>query len=614
MRPTQATRLRIAIFAALTLIGAPVQAAKKLPTAPVAPASPKQLYSQTRVHTVHVQVSREGWALMQPNATVSRRKGRANADKAPPRPAGDKPTYVEGDPLDPNPAGLTFAYARGRVEVDGQPVADVGVRFKGNISYIASATSPRRPMKLDFDRFVDDGRFAGVTSLNLNNMAFDPSMAREALAFELFREMNVPAPRTGRAVVYLSVPGLYDRECLGLYTLIEEVDDKRFLKRHFGEADGPLLKPERMRGLAYLGEDWSNYASRYNPKGDVPPAWGRRVIELARLINRGDDVAFRERIGLYLDVDEVLRYVAVNSVIVNLDSFLSTGHNYYLYFDPADGRGRFVPWDMNLSFGGYSWVANAEQSARTAVRRAYVDHNKLVERLLAIDEYDRAYRRHVRRLTDELLTPERVRERRAAMTPVLDAAADAARAAGKADSPTTRPATGMRLVAPELWAFVDARVRSVRAQLDGADAGFRPGFRDPQLLPPDLGRSAPAGVALMAAVDRDGDELLTEAEVGTAIDRLAALARVSPGSPIERPAAAAAIDRALSADLRARASGEAWAAWLFNRADANQDGKLERAELLAAYRRHLDGVDRDLDAMMGGREIVEALSSAGAPH
>jgi hypothetical protein len=40
-------------------------------------------------------------------------------------------------------------------------------------------------------------------------------------------------------------------------------------------------------------------------------------------------------------VDEFLRFIAVNAFIVNTDSYLRGGHNFYLYLDPADDKFRF---------------------------------------------------------------------------------------------------------------------------------------------------------------------------------------------------------------------------------------------------------------------------------
>src|SRR6185437_14609548 len=139
--------------------------------------------------------------------------------------------------------------------------------------------------------------------------AFDPSELRETLAFALFRELHVPAPRTSFAAVYLTVPGLYQNEYLGLYTLVEEVD-KHFLKQHFPNPNGLLCKPEGIRGLPYFGPDWSAYTRLYNPKSPDDHHLSVPFIALAELINHADTPTFNREIASLLDVDEFLRYIA----------------------------------------------------------------------------------------------------------------------------------------------------------------------------------------------------------------------------------------------------------------------------------------------------------------
>jgi hypothetical protein len=579
-------------------------------TAPVVHGLPsaKHIFDPTRVHVIHLSLLADGWRMMQPNSGSPPRP----AKPATTRPA-TQPTHADVERHHPSPRGLAYPYVRAAVEFDGTRLADAGLRFKGNASYAVSASAIRRPMKLEFDRFVEGGKLAGLTTLNLNNAASDPSIARETVTFAIFREMGMPAPRTGYALVYLTVPGQFEHEYLGLYTLIEEVDH-HFLKRNFDRSDGLVLKPEGMRGMAYLGDQWATGYARYNPRSDVDPQRAARVIALAKLINKADDATFAGQIGSYLDVPEFLRYVAVNSAIANLDSFLSTGHNYFLYFDPIDNRGRAIPWDMNLSFGGYSWVGSAEQQQHMSVTHAYADHNRLIERLLAVEAYERRYRADLSELAEGPMSESRMRERRLALEPVFAAADRAAQESGRVGSPTTQPSIGMRLVAPELWSFVEARTHSIRRQLAGSEKGFLPGFRDPSLVPTHMIKVAPVAMAAMAAMDRDGDGRLSEVEVLDGIDRLLATARAGSDRTIDQPAATAAIDKLLTGRFREQATATAWAAWLFHVADANHDGHLSRDEMMAAFRRHLSGVDHDVDGLMDGREIVESFVGIGPPN
>src|ERR1051325_357861 len=223
-----------------------------------APVSPGELYDPRRAHTIQIRVSAEKWDLLQPSAGVGKASGATNREQG----------KIIGVRLRPN--SPVYAYVLSELEFDGHLIPEVGLRFKGNSSYSVSAATLRRPMRVDFDRFLKAGRFAGVESINLSNTTFDPSQLREALGFWLFQKLDVPAPRTGHALVYLTVPGKYAREYLGLYTIIEEFD-QHFLKKHFGNSDGLLLKPSGMRGFAYLGETWDQYRGICSPRTTERP-------------------------------------------------------------------------------------------------------------------------------------------------------------------------------------------------------------------------------------------------------------------------------------------------------------------------------------------------------
>jgi spore coat protein H len=569
-----------------------------------APSSARDLFDPGRAHTIEIRMSGEGWDLLQPGAGAQKVAGITNR-------ADGKAPEVR---LRPGAAATAYAYVRCDLEFDGKRVADVGVRFKGNSSYSVSAATLRRPMKLDFDRFSEGKRFAGMESLNLSNTSFDPSQVREALAFWAFHKLDVPASRTGHALVYLTAKGKYDREYLGLYTMIEEVD-QHFLKKHFGNADGLLLKPSGMRGFAYLGDKWEQYKAICSPRTVERPGLCDKVIEFGRLINRADDSTFRAKIGSVLAVDEFLRFVAVNSAIVNFDSFLSTGHNYYLYVNPSDGLIHFIPWDLNMSFGGYGWVGTDDEIVRTSITRSYADHNILIERLLAIDKYASAYREHMRKVATLCFKWRALEARRELLRPVLAAASKAEQEPGRSGSNATpRSVTGMGLNAPELWSFIERREESIRLQLEGKQAGFKPDFRNPQRNLAEWAPLTRAAVIFMDGADTDGDRRLSDAEVLAAIRRILAGANLPAQGSLDRATAVAVIDKSMPEDLRHRVPAKAWADWMFGIADANKDERVNAQEMFATYRRFQSGSDADRDGQMDGRDLIEALGAAGAPR
>lgn len=170
----------------------------------------------------------------------------------------------------------------------------------------------------------------------------------------------MPAPRTALAEVTLTVPGKYERAYLGLYTLVEPVDSA-FLNDRFRTDKGLLLRPQGLRGLDDLGDDWEKYRGPYRPLAEPTAEQATRLIEFVRLIQQGDDEQFQKEIASYLDVDRFLRFMAVQSLIADADGFFTLAYNYSLYLDPNTNRFVFIPGDQELSFANFLMMGSSDQ-------------------------------------------------------------------------------------------------------------------------------------------------------------------------------------------------------------------------------------------------------------
>ncbi len=178
-----------------------------------AAATATDLFGLTKVLGLHIEISADEFRAMQPPAPAA-------FGGPPPAPRPKKPGERESER---NLFGVEFPWVRGSVTAEGKTYRTVGFRYSGNASYMASAGGLKRSLLIDVDR-VDHHAFHGLRAIHLQGGALDPTKAREALAFALFRAAGVPAPRTALAEVTLTVPGRYDKAYLGLYTLVEPVD------------------------------------------------------------------------------------------------------------------------------------------------------------------------------------------------------------------------------------------------------------------------------------------------------------------------------------------------------------------------------------------------------
>ena len=257
------------------------------------------VFGPDRLWKLHLQISAENWQAMLPTRGLRFFGAPQFGDhpgKTPETPEPQEPAERRGG------FKFDFRYVPATAELNGEQFQEVGVRFKGNSSYGMVGNSPKRPFKIDFDRYVEGQTFHGLKMLNLTNNAFEPSQLRESLAFAAFRAAGIPAARTAFGEVSLSVPGKFDRQFIGLYTLVEQVD-KTFLKRHFGSSKGLLLKPEGIQGLPYLGADWQPYEEFYRPKSEATEAQKQRLIDLTRLINFATDDDFASQIDTLFNLD-----------------------------------------------------------------------------------------------------------------------------------------------------------------------------------------------------------------------------------------------------------------------------------------------------------------------
>lgn len=398
-----------------------------------------------------------------------------------------------------------YNWATCNVQAGGKLWTNVAIRFKGNSSFVRAPNGLKRPFKLDFNRDAPGRTFFGEEELVLNNNVNDATQMREALAYDLFRKAGIAAPRTAFAAVTLTIPGQVEKQFLGLYTIVEPVTHD-FLKKNFGTATGLLVKPEMMQGLAYFGDDWAQYEGRYGPKGKVDPAEAKRMVDLARFIQTADPESFAGGLAKFMDPEPFLRFVALNSLLANIDSFIGNGHNYYLFIDARTHKAHFIPWDLNESFGAHPVSGPSVEQMTFSVLRPNADPNMLIERCVGDPRLGPAYRGQLTSLMTNVFEPRLLHAaidqiaavtRRVVEGETKRAKADFQRTVlgtlppgdGDVEQPRHDPEIGRDGYRP--WGFPDAvqidnlplktwvtgRYRNAKGQLDGTVRGRRPRAR-----------------------------------------------------------------------------------------------------------------------------------------
>lgn len=242
-------------------------------------------------------------------------------------------------------------YVPASVELDGDTFDGAGVRYKGGYGSLYSCfdeqgnrTCPKLSIKVSFNEYVDKGRFMGVRKFVFNSCNRDPTCLRERLAYAMFREAGITAPRAVHALV--SVNG----QPLGLYLLVEN-PDKELVEDNYDLDHGNLYKevwPQHLEPQPYLAALRTN-----EEQADVS-----RMVAFAELLAGVVDADFLTAAAPWIDAERMLRYFVVDQLTHNWDGiwkFYCQGefcrnHNFYVYDDPESGRFEVIPWDLDHTF------------------------------------------------------------------------------------------------------------------------------------------------------------------------------------------------------------------------------------------------------------------------
>ena len=153
--------------------------------------------------------------------------------------------------------------------------------------------------------------------------------------------------------------------------------------------------------LNYTDDDLDSYSTIWD--GEVTDSGKKdhkRVVEALKNISEGTDLE------TYMDMDNILKYMAVHTFVVNDDSLSGTmAHNYYLY--EYNGKLNILPWDYNLSFGGMSMGGGmgGPSSGATSVINDAIDTpfsiTNFFDALLENEEYLAKYHEYLNELVEK---------------------------------------------------------------------------------------------------------------------------------------------------------------------------------------------------------------------
>lgn len=277
---------------------------------------PAVIFDEATIRTYELEVADGDWQWLNDNATLEQ--------------------YV--------PATLHF---------EGETYPEIGVRYKGGYGSLLTCfdsqgnrTCDKLSIKLAFDEYDPEGRFYSLKKLNFHSMEADPSHMHDSIVYKLFRDQDVPAPRTAYARL------LVNGELLGLFVLVEQIDG-RFTRARFPDGgEGNLYKevwPQHTTEQPYLDALETNEDEQ--PSAD-------KMVRFAQALAAAGEEGFAEVIGQWMDPDQLMRYMAVARLADHWDDIVGWycvggqcfNHNFYWYESTSEDRLWLIAWDVDHTF------------------------------------------------------------------------------------------------------------------------------------------------------------------------------------------------------------------------------------------------------------------------
>ncbi len=294
--------------------------------------------------------------------------------------------------------------------IDGVIYDSVGVRFKGQTSYMGTQNSQKKSFNISVNYAFPQQRVMGYRTLNLNNSFQDPSFLREVFYLHQIRR-HIPAASANFVNLYIN------GQNWGLYPNVQQLN-KDFLEEWFFSNDGANWRADRpdsvsapgpgpgggwgdgTAALNYLGPDPSAYYRYYDLKSsDVDNPW-HYLVTTCQMLNTTPLNELPNVLPRYLDVDRTLWFLASEIAWADDDSYVYKGKmDYYVYYEPETGRMTPIEYDGNS-------VLLSQNASWGPFYNASKVNYPLLNRLLSVPMWRQRYLAHLRTIIEEEMNPE----------------------------------------------------------------------------------------------------------------------------------------------------------------------------------------------------------------
>ncbi len=275
---------------------------------------------------------------------------------------------------------------------------NVGVRIRGN------GTRGRTPPNNRVN-FPSDAPWQGVDAINLNSQYPHGQL----LGMTLFELAGLPQEDATAVQIRRNGQQIATTPAQQGSFVRLEVTNGDWASSHYPNDPAGNLYRGTNGPLQYNGDNANNYRNGYRKQSNTSEDDWTDLIALTRALDRNQtpDNVFVQTVEQVADINQWMRFIAMNTLLVNEENGLINGRgdDYGLYCGVIDPRCLLLVHDMDTIF------AEGDQDANTAtVTRDIFEPrlNPAFDRLMGVPEYLDLYYYHLRDLATTVFSEEQL--------------------------------------------------------------------------------------------------------------------------------------------------------------------------------------------------------------
>ncbi|MEZ5174519.1 MAG: CotH kinase family protein [Bacteroidia bacterium] len=284
-------------------------------------------------------------------------------------------------------------------------VSSIGFRLRGNTSLGAA----KKSFKISFNTYEEGQKWQGLEKMNLNGSHNDPSMIRAALCWNAIRRAGLPGSRVSFVRLYIN------DEYKGLYSNIEHIDEE-FADKYFpGSQYNTLFKCLYPAPLDFISNNPDDYnfiqfdRRPYDQKTNDYTSDYRELAHFIDVLNNTPEADFKCEIERIFNVNNFLKYSAIDALTGNWDGYGFNKNNFYLQVNYRTGQIEFIPYDLDNTLG-IDWIG-IDWSLRDVL--SWWNENEgrpLIEKLIEVPEFEARYKHYISEYAQGILHADTLRE------------------------------------------------------------------------------------------------------------------------------------------------------------------------------------------------------------